>query len=554
MTITYDENLRAKLLCGIDKLANAVKVTLGPKGRNVAMYQKQNIRGAEYSDKAVSGAHVLITNDGVTVAKSIVLPDPVENMGAELMKEVAGKTKNEGGDGTTTATVLAQSLLHEVFRNIAAGANPIMLKRGIEKAGKVAIHELKAIAKPSQTKEMLSYVASISCGDRHLGDMIGEVVFKLGPEGFITVEDSQKVETTIDVLQGIVFERGFIAPFMATDRMESVAELYDPYILLYDGKFSDSQDILPFLIACAEDGHDALIISDGVEGEALGLIAKNKLQGDMNVVCVMAPLYGEGRRWRMEDLAVQTGGTYVTKELCMNVRNVTRDMFGRAKRVTVTKRRTAITEPGGDPEKMQFKINEIRKLIENCDYDFNKERYKERLATFVSGVARIKVGGRTETELWERKMLIENAVNATRAALEEGVVPGGGTALLRVIPAIETVATSLPGDEKIGANAVITALKAPIKQIAVNAGLDGDLIVEKVLHAPPHIGYDVEKDRFTDMLTEGIIDPVKVTRLALESALSVSATLLTTQAAITGKKRWREEQHDGQRGKVQKVY
>ena len=537
MTITYDETVRAKLLCGIDKVADTVKVTLGPKGRNVAMYQKQNTREAEYSDRAVSGAHVLVTSDGVTVAKSIILPDPVENMGAKLMKEVAGKTNHEAGDGTTTAAVLAQSLLHEVFRNVAAGADPIPLKRGVEMAGQAAIHELKAIAKPARTKEMLSQVAAISCGDKHLGDMIGEVLFNLGPEGYVTVEDSQKVETTVDVMEGIVFERGFIAPFMATDKMQSIAELYDPHILLCDGKITDPQDILPFLIACAEDGHDALIISDGVEGEALGLIAQNKLQGDMNVVCVVAPLYGEGRRWRMEDLAVQTGGTYVTKELCMNVRDVTRDMFGRAQRVSVTRQRTAIIGPGGDPNSVQFRINEIRKLIENSDYDFNKERYKERLATFVSGVARINVGGKTETELWERKARIEDAVNAARAALEEGVVPGGGTALLRVIPAVESAAQSLSGDEKVGANAVITALKAPARQIAANAGLDGGLIVEKVLRAPPQMGYDVEEERLTDMLAEGIMDPVKVTRLALESALSVCATLLTTQVGITGKKK-----------------
>lgn len=520
------------MLAGIDALADTVKVTLGPKGRNVAMHQKANLRDADYADRAQAGAHVLITNDGVTIAKSIVLPDPMENMGAQLLKEAAVKTNDAAGDGTTTAIVLAQSLLHEALRSVAAGADPIAMRRGIEKASRTAIEALKAGARPVHKREEIAQVATISCQDPELGDMIGTALDAVGLEGVVTVDDAQRLETTLDIMEGIVFEQGFVDRFMATDEHRTVAELYDPYILICDTKFSNPQDLLPALICAAEDGRSCLIISDGVEGEALGLLYKNKTEGDIEVVCVIAPMYGEGRRWRMEDMAVQTGATFVTGELGMNIRDVTRDMLGTAACVRVTKEQTVITGPGGDPEAVEEKIKELRHLVAHTDYGFNRERYQERLAKFVSGVAKINVGGRTELELWERKMRVEDAVNAARAAYEEGVVAGGGIALLNVIPAVEELAGTLSGDERTGAMAVAAALKAPVRQIAVNAGLDGGAMTERLLEKAPGTGYDVSGERYVDMFEAGVIDPVKVTRSALQCALSVAATLLTTQAGV----------------------
>lgn len=532
MNIQHDEAIRRRMLAGIDALANTVKITLGPKGRNVAMHQKANLRDTDYSDRAQKDAHILVTNDGVTIAKSIVLPDPMENMGAQLLKEAAVKTNDTAGDGTTTAIVLAQSLLHQAFRSIAAGADPIAMRRGIEKALRTAIGELKASARSVDTREKISQVATISCQDRELGDMIGTALDTVGLEGVVTVDDAQRCETTLDILEGIVFEQGFISPIMATNDQKTVAELRDPYILICDTKFSDPQDLLPALICAAEDDRSCLIISDGVEGEALGLIYKNKQEGDMDIVCVIAPMYGEGRQWRMEDMAVQTGATFVSKELGMNVREVTRDMLGTAAYVRVTKDQTVITGPGGDPEAVKEKIKELRHLVSHTDYKFNRERYQERLAKFVSGVAKINVGGRTEPELWERKMRVEDAVNAARAAYEEGVVAGGGVALLNVIPAVERLADNLSGDERTGAMAVAASLKAPSRQIAVNAGLDGGAMTERLLEKGPDTGFDVTSERYVDMFEVGVIDPVKVTRSALQCALSVSATLLTTQAGM----------------------
>lgn len=536
MRITYQEDIRAGMLAGIDKLADAVKVTLGPKGRNVAMYQKANRRDAEYSDRAQAGAHVLITNDGVTIAKSIVLPDPVEDLGAQLIKEAASKTNDAAGDGTTTATVLTQVMLHDAFKNISAGANPVVLRKGMEKATAVAVKELSVRAISVSTQEELSQVAAISCQDKQLGDMIGEALYTVGLEGVIKVEDAQRLDTTLTLLEGIVFERGFLSPIMATDENQSVAELNNPYILMCDTKITTQQELLPFLILCAEDERSCLIISEGVEGEALGLILRNKLEGDMDIVCVLAPLYGEGRRWRMEDLAVQTGGVYITKDLGLDVRNVTREMVGSARYVKVTKQQTSIVEPHGDSEAVANRIKEIKYLIEHSDYEFNRERYQERLAKFVSGVAQINVGGRTETELWERKMRVEDAVNAARAAYEEGVVAGGGIALLNLIPALREFIQSLEDDERTGAMIVLNALKAPARQILNNAGLSGNSIVEQLLHEPQDTGYDIDTEQYLNMYDSGIIDPVKVTRLALETAASVAATMLTIEAGVTGSK------------------
>lgn len=535
MDITYNETVRRGMLSGIDKLANTVKVTLGPKGRNVAMHQKSHLRDSQYSDRAKADAPILITNDGVTIAKSIVLSDPVENMGIQLLREAAIKTNDGAGDGTTTSIVLTQSILHEAFRNIAAGANPIAIRRGVQKGAETVLRTLTDSAIPITTREEISQVAAISCQDKVLGDMVGDALHTVGLEGVITVEDSQRLETTVEILKGIVFERGFTSPQMTTDDMQTVAELHDAYILLCDITVDNPQDIIPALLLAAEDERPILIISDGVEGEALGLINMNITEGGMNIVCVDAPLYGEGRRWRMEDLATQTGGTYISKELGSEIREVTREMLGTAKYVKVTKRQTLIMDAGGDPIAVENKIKELKYLVENTDYEFNRDRYKERLAKFVSGVAKIDVGGKTQTEIWERKMRVEDAVNAARAAYEEGVVPGGGIALLNTVPMLMELANCMKDDEKAGVLAVIAAVKAPSCQIAENAGLEGSAVVAQLLDKDPGIGYDVDGDRYVDMLQAGVIDPVKVTRLAVECALSVAGTLLTTEAGITEK-------------------
>lgn len=451
MELTYDKQVLQGLLAGIDKLANTVKLTLGPKGRNVALYQKANLQNASYSDPARADSHVLITNDGATISKSLVLDDPLENMGVCLIQEIASKVNAAAGDGTTTAIVLTQAILHSAFRNLAAGADPVAMRRGIQKAARTATETLLRRARPIRTPEEIAQVAMISCQDTQLSGMIGQALDCVGLEGVISVEDSQRTDTTMELLEGIVFDRGFLSPKMATDELQSVAELHDPYILLCDAKFTDPQDLIPALILAAEDERSCLIVSDGVEGDAMGLVLKNKIEGDMDIVCVTAPLYGEGRKWRMEDLAVQTGGTYITKELGENIREVTRDMLGTAAYVKVTRQQTIITGAGGNPDMVQNRIQELQYLVGHTDYEFNRQRYRERLATFVSGVAKISVGGRTEPEIWERKMRAEDAVHAARAAYEEGVVPGGGTALLNLIPQVQALAASLTGDEQTGA-------------------------------------------------------------------------------------------------------
>lgn len=536
MELTYDKQVLQGLLAGIDKLANTVKLTLGPKGRNVALYQKANLQNASYSDPARADSHVLITNDGATISKSLVLDDPLENMGVCLIQEIASKVNAAAGDGTTTAIVLTQAILHSAFRNLAAGADPVAMRRGIQKAARTATETLLRRARPIRTPEEIAQVAMISCQDTQLSGMIGQALDCVGLEGVISVEDSQRTDTTMELLEGIVFDRGFLSPKMATDELQSVAELHDPYILLCDAKFTDPQDLIPALILAAEDERSCLIVSDGVEGDAMGLVLKNKIEGDMDIVCVTAPLYGEGRKWRMEDLAVQTGGTYITKELGENIREVTRDMLGTAAYVKVTRQQTIITGAGGNPDMVQNRIQELQYLVGHTDYEFNRQRYRERLATFVSGVAKISVGGRTEPEIWERKMRAEDAVHAARAAYEEGVVPGGGTALLNLIPQVQALAASLTGDEQTGARAVAEALAVPAWQIFENAGLDGNALLARLMEQKDGFGYDVCRDEFVDMLAYGISDPVKVTRLALECALSASATLLTTQSSVTAKK------------------
>lgn len=542
MDVLHGDAIRQKMMVGVDKLANAVKVTLGPLGRNVALYQKANLRGADYSDTAMDGAHVLITNDGATIAKSIVLADPAENMGAQLLKEAAAKTNETAGDGTTTAVVLAQSILQGAFRNITAGAESMAVRRGIQRASAYALQRLAASAVPIETEEEISRVASISCEDEELGCMIGHALYSVGLEGVIMIDDSKKTETTLDIQQGIVFDRGMISPIMATDENKAEAVLRDPYILICDTKFTEPQDLLPFLILSAEDDRSCLIVCEGVEGNALGLIGKNKTEGDMDVVCVQAPLYGEGRRWRMEDLAVQTGGLFVTPELGVDIRHITREMVGTAEYVRVTKHQTTITGAGGDSAAVESRIAELRHNIEASDYDFNKERYRERLAKFVSGVAKVDIGGRTEPEIWERKMRVEDAVNAARSACEEGVVPGGCVALLDLALPLKEFAAALIGDEKTGAAILAEAVKAPARQILANAGLDSASLTERLLAEDPGTGYDIFQNRLIPMLPSGIADPVKVTRLALEYAVSVASTILMTEAGMSKQKNGKREE------------
>ncbi len=532
MDIVFEEEFRSRLRKGIDAMADAVKVTLGPKGRNAAMYQKANTQGADYADRASKDARVLITNDGVTIAKGIVLSDPVEDLGAQILREAALKANTAAGDGTTTSIVLTQSVLQDAWRSVSAGVDPLAIKRGILKATKAAVEALEAQVKTVRAKDEISRVAAISCQDEVLGDMIAEALEKVGLEGVINVDDSQKVETSLEILEGIAFDRGFTAPFMATNTDTMTAELYNPYILFCDTKFDNAQDLLPALILAAEEERPILIISEGVEGDALGLIERNKTEGDMDIVCVLAPLYGDGRRWHMADMALQTGGMYVSRDMGLEIREVTRAILGTAEKATITQNRTTIIGPGGDPDLVQQRIQELRYYVNHTDYEFNAQRHKERLAAFVSGIATIHVGGRTETELWERKMRVEDAVHAASAAYEEGVVPGGGVALLNTVPALENLVRIIEGEERIGVLAVIRAMEAPVRQIAENAGLDGSVVAAKIKLSTPGTGYDADGEKYVNMLEAGIVDPVKVTRTALESAMSIAATLLTSEAAI----------------------
>lgn len=533
MAIIQGEAARKALLSGVDELADTVGATLGPKGRNVAMHQKANLYGADYGEAARAGSHVLITNDGVTIAKEISFKDPVKNMGAQLMKEAAVKANDGAGDGTTTAIVLAQAILRGAFRNIAAGADPLALRHGIRKAGGLAVKELADFAVPVETQEAISHVAAISCQDPELGALVGEALCRVGLEGVVNVGDSQRMETELTVDEGIVFERTLISPHMATDARSGECVLENPYILICDKKFENAQDIIPALICAAEDGRDMLVLCDSLEGEALALVMRNKLEGDMDVACVQAPAYGEGRRWRMDDIAVQTGGMYVSEEMGISIRDVTREMLGSADRVKVTRTRTIISGGHGDPAAIERRVSELRYRAESTEYEFNRKRHAERLAAFVSGVSTIAVGGTTEPEQWERKMRVEDAVNAARAAYEEGVVAGGGSALLALAPALEELEKSLEGDERTGVAVAIEALKAPAARIAENAGMDGRVVIEKLSGMPDGSGYDAATNRYVDMLEAGIIDPVRVARGALEAAFSVAETLLVTEAGVT---------------------
>ncbi len=537
MSIALGQDVQKKMMAGIIKLADAVKVTLGPLGRNAALYQKANLRGAEYSDAPQAGSHVLMTNDGVTIAKSIVLPDPYENMGAALLKEAALRTKEAVGDGASTTIVLAERLLQSAFRHIAAGADPVALRSGIRKASGAALKALSDSAVSISTQEELSLVASAACQDDGLGAMIGEALHTVGPEGVINVTESGRPESTLAIEQGIILDRGFLSPLMATNESKTAAELHNPMVLICGRKFSDPGDLIPALILAAESGRPCLIICEGVEGRAMGLILKNKLEGDMDVVCVTAPLYGEGRKWRMEDLAVQVGGVFLTEEPGYDIRQITKDLFGSAGYAKITRTRTIITDPGGRPEAIQKQIQKIRYLAEHTDYDFNKERYRERLARLVSGIARIEVGGRTEPELWERKMRAEDAVRAAQAAYEKGIVPGGGTALLSLSPVLERLAEKSPDRQRPGIRIVAEALKAPAGQIAENAGLNGSALAAELAGKPSGTGYDLLSGRYVDMLSAGIADPLKVTSAALRNACSIASVLLTGEAGVLAPKK-----------------
>jgi chaperonin GroEL len=516
--ISYSDEARRKVQAGLDKLADAVKVTLGPKGRNVVL------------DKKFGSP--TITKDGVTVAKEIELEDPYENMGAELVKEVASKTSDIAGDGTTTATLLAQSIYREGLKNVTAGANPMALKRGIEKAVDSVVEYLNSISKPVKGHTEISQVATISAnGDTTVGNLIADAMEKVGKDGVITVEEAKSMATTLDVVEGMQFDQGYLSPYFVTDAEKMEVSLEDPYILIHEKKVSAMKDMLPLLEKIARTGKPLLIIAEDVEGEALATLVVNKLRGTFTCAAVKAPGYGDRRKAMLEDIAILTNGKAITEDLGVKLENITLDDLGKAKRVSIDKENTTIVEGAGKQADIKGRINQIKRQIEDSDSDYDKEKLQERLAKIAGGVAVINVGAATETEMKEKKARVEDALHATRAASEEGIVAGGGVALLRAISKLDEL--KLKGDEKVGANIVKRALEDPIRKIAENAGAEGSVIVEKVKSEKQNIGYDAAKGEFVDMVAAGIIDPAKVTRTALQNAASIAALLLTTEALIT---------------------
>ena len=516
--VYYGEDARRKLQAGVDKLANTVKITLGPKGRNVLINK--------------SFGSPLITNDGVTIAREIELEDAVENMGAQLVKEVATKTNDVAGDGTTTATLLAQAIIREGFKNLAAGANPMVLKRGIQGAVDTAVAELKAASKPVETKESIAQVASISAGDEEIGGLIAEAMEKVGKDGVITVEESKSLGTTLDVVEGMQFDRGYLSPYMVsdTDKMEAVLE--NPLILLTDKKISNIQELLPLLEQVVKMGRKLLVIAEDVEGEALATLVVNKLRGTIDVVAVKAPGFGDRRKAMMEDIAILTGGTVVSEELGYTLSEATVDLLGQAGTVKVDKDNTVIVNGAGDKANIAARVSSIKKQADETESDFDREKLQERLAKLSGGVAVIKVGAATETELKERKLRIEDALNATKAAVEEGIVSGGGVALCNVIPAVSKYVETLEGDEKTGGQIIVRALEEPVRQIAENAGYEGSVVVAEVKNQKAGYGFNAANEQYVDMIAAGIVDPAKVTRSAIQNAASESAMLLTTEAGI----------------------
>ncbi|WP_167630516.1 chaperonin GroEL [Listeria valentina] len=517
--IKFSEDARRAMLRGVDQLADTVKVTLGPKGRNVVLEKKFG--------------SPLITNDGVTIAKEIELEDAFENMGAKLVSEVASKTNDIAGDGTTTATVLAQSMIQEGLKNVTAGANPVGIRRGIEKAVTKAIEELQNISKPIEGKESIAQVAAISSGDEEVGQLIAEAMERVGNDGVITIEESKGFSTELDVVEGMQFDRGYTSPYMVTDSDKMEAQLEKPYILITDKKISNIQEILPLLEQVVQQGRPLLIIAEDVDGEAQATLVLNKLRGTFNVVAVKAPGFGDRRKAMLEDISILTGAQVITEDLGLDLKSATMDQLGTAQKVVVTKDDTTIVEGAGDSDQIAARVNQIRAQMEETTSDFDKEKLQERLAKLAGGVAVIKVGAATETELKERKLRIEDALNSTRAAVEEGIVSGGGTALVNVYKKVAEVEAT--GDEETGVNIVLRSLEAPIRQIAHNAGLEGSVIVERLKNEKIGIGFNAANGEWVDMIDAGIVDPTKVTRSALQNASSVAALLLTTEAVVADK-------------------
>lgn len=517
--IKYGAEARAALERGVNQLADTVRVTLGPKGRNVVL------------DKQYGAP--LITNDGVTIAKEIELADGFENMGAQLIKEVASKTNDVAGDGTTTATVLAQAMVHEGMKNLAAGANPIVLRKGMKKATDKTVEVLASMSQPVNGKEQIARVAAVSSGDEQVGQMVADAMEKVSNDGVITIEESKTMQTELELVEGMQFDRGYISAYMCTDMEKMEATLDDPYILITDKKLSNIQEVLPLLEQIVQTGARLLIIAEDVEGEALQTLVLNKLRGTFNVVAVKAPGYGDRRKAMLEDIAVLTGGQVISEEVGLELKNATMDMLGRAKSVKVQKENTIIVDGCGDKEAIKGRIAQIRAQIEETTSEFDKEKLQERLAKMAGGVAVIRVGAATETEMKEAKLRMEDALNATRAAVEEGIIAGGGSAYVHASKELDELVNSLDGDEKTGARIVKKALEAPLATIATNAGLEGSVIINKVKESKVGVGFDAYKEEYVDMIHAGILDPVKVTRSALQNATSVAATLLTTESVVS---------------------
>ena len=520
--IVYGEEARKALLSGIDQLANTVKVTLGPKGRNVVL-------GKKFGSP-------LITNDGVTIAKDVELEDAFENMGAQLVREVATKTNDIAGDGTTTATLLAQAIVHEGLKNVSAGANPMVMRKGMEKAVKTAIETIKANSETIKGSDDIARVGAVSSGDESVGKLIAEAMDKVGASGVITIEESKTAETGLDVVEGMQFDRGYISPYMVTDTDKMEAVIDDPYILITDKKISSIQEILPLLEQIVKTGKKLVIIAEDVEGDALATLLVNRLRGNFTCVCVKAPGFGDRRKEMLKDIAILTGGTYISSELNMNLPETQITDLGTARQIKVTKDNTVIVDGAGDANEIKARIAEIKNTISVTTSDYDKEKLQERLAKLSGGVAVIKVGAQTEVAMKEQKLRVEDALNATRAAVEEGIVAGGGTAYVNAIPAVEKLVAKLSGDEKTGAQIIARALQAPIRQIAENAGVDGSIVYDKIRSSRKvGYGYNAYTETYCDMIPSGIVDPTKVTRTALENAASIASCVLTTESLVADK-------------------
>ena len=520
--IVYGEEARKKLQSGIDQLANTVKVTLGPKGRNVVLGKKY---GAP-----------LITNDGVTIAKEVELEDPFENMGAQLIREVATKTNDVAGDGTTTATLLAQAITWEGLKNLSAGANPMVMRKGIEKAVAAAVESIKANSVPVSDSAAIARVGTVSSGDEAVGQLIAEAMEKVGTEGVITIEESKTAETGLEVVEGMQFDRGYISPYMVTDTDKMEAVLDDAFILITDKKISSIQEILPILEPVVKTGKKMMIIAEDVEGDALATLLVNRLRGNFNCVCVKAPGFGDRRKEMLQDIAVLTGGTVISSQLNMELTEATLNDLGRAHQVVITKDTTTIVDGAGDPDEIKARAHQIRASIATTTSDYDREKLQERLAKLSGGVAVIKVGAQTEVAMKEQKLRVEDALNAARAAVEEGIVAGGGTAQVNAVAAVEALVATLHGDEKTGARIIATALQAPVRQIAQNAGVDGSVVYEKIRSCGKvGFGYNAYTEEYVDMISSGIVDPTKVTRSSLENAASIAACVLTTESLVVDK-------------------